>query len=179
VLFRDRVVRRALDIRRAVSSGSLFELDPESAAYLSRIDMSPERCAEPEGQDAWRTAIRNVSDETTPYLAPAELADIWNRVLGSPCYEAAGEANKAWARMLAAIAQRNAPDIVKGGTSLLASAPAPSADDLAYLTTVTAAAYVRMDEPAQARSLLREEWRRLTHRGQFDLALRELAALTR
>ena len=179
VLFRDRVVRRALDIRRAVSSGSLFELDPESAAYLSRIDMSPERCAEPEGEDTWRTAIRNVSDETTPYLAPAELTDIWNRVLASPCYQAAAEGNKAWARLLAAIAQRNAPDIVKEGTWLLGSAARPSADDRAYLTTVTAAAHVRMDEPSQARSLLREEWPRLTHKGQFDLALRELAALTR
>ena len=87
--------------------------------------------------------------------------------------------NKAWARLLAAIAARNAPDIVKEGTWLLGSVPHPSADDLAYLTTVTAAAHVRMAHPSQARSVIREEWPRLTHKGQFDLALRELAALTR
>ena len=45
VLFRDRFVQRALEIRHAVSAGSLFSLDPLSASYLLRIDMSGEQCA--------------------------------------------------------------------------------------------------------------------------------------
>jgi predicted membrane-bound spermidine synthase len=179
VLFRDRLVRRALEIRRAVSTGSLFDLDPQSAAYLSRIDMSQERCGQKEGQDAWKTSIRNISDETAPYLNPAELEEIWNKVFSSPCYREVPGEHKTWADLLAAISQRNAPAIVKHGTELLGSNSATSADDLAYLTTVTAAAHVRMDEPSQARSLLRAQWRRLNHSGQFDLALRDLAALTR
>ena len=179
VLFRDRLVRRALGIRRAVSTGSLFDLDPQSAAYLSRIDMGQERCGEKEGQDAWKTSIRNISDETAPYLNPAELEEIWNKVLSSPCYRDVPGEHKTWADLLAAISQRNASAIVKHGTELLGSNSATSADDLAYLTTVTAAAHVRMGEPAQARRLLRAQWRRLNHTGQFDLALRDIAALTR
>jgi len=45
--FRDRLVRRALEIRRAVSSGSLDNLDPQGAAYVAHIDTSAERCAAP------------------------------------------------------------------------------------------------------------------------------------
>jgi hypothetical protein len=87
--------------------------------------------------------------------------------------------HKAWADLLAAISQRNAPEIVKFGTELLRPQRPTAEDDLAYLTTVTAAAYVRMGEIAQARSLLQAQWRRFNHAGQFDLALRELLALTR
>jgi hypothetical protein len=36
-----------------------------------------------------------------------------------------------------------------------------------------------MGEIAQARSLLQAQWPRFNHAGQFDLALRELLALTR
>jgi len=80
--------------------------------------------------------------------------------------------------LLAAIAQRNAPLIVKFGTQLLAPDHSASEEELAYLTTVTAAAHVRMGAMAQARSLLQAQWGRFNHAGQFDLALRDLQALT-
>jgi len=86
--------------------------------------------------------------------------------------------HKTWADLLAAISQRNAPEIVKLGTELLGPHPSNAEDELAYLTTVTAAAYVRMGEIAQARNLLQAQWRRFNHAGQFDLALRDLLALT-
>ena len=87
--------------------------------------------------------------------------------------------NKAWVDLWAAIARRDSPAIVALGTSLLAPPSADSDSELAYLTTVTAAADVRMGEPARAQTLLRAQWGRFDHTGQFDFALRELNALTR
>ena len=177
-LFRDRLVRRALDIRRAVSSDSLDNLDPLSATYLWRIDASRNGCAAGSAQNTWKNAVRNISDETAAYLTAAELDGIWNKVMSSACYRDVTGEHKTWADLLAAVSHRDAPQIVKFGTELLGSHPSNSDDDLAYLTTVTAAAEVRMGEIAQARSLLQAQRPRLNHPGQFDLPLRELAALT-
>jgi spermidine synthase len=175
-LFRDRLVRRAVEIRRAVSSGSLDNLDPLSARYLWLIDTARERCASKEAQDAWQDAVRNISDDTAAYLNAAELEEIWDKVTSSPCYREVTGAHKAWPDLLAAIAQRSAPDIARLGTELLGSDSSPSDNDLAYLTTVTAAAQIRMGEIAHARRLLS---RRLNHAGQFEFALRALLARTR
>jgi spermidine synthase len=177
-LFRDRLVRRALEIRRAVASGSLNDLDPLSALYLSRIGMSRDRCVADAPQDSWNAAVRNISDDTAAYLNPTELEEIWNQVTSSPCYRGAAGEGRTWADLLAAISRRSAPQIVQFGTELLGSDTSSSAADLAYLTTVTAAAYVRMGDMAQARSLLQAQWSRIDHTGQFELALRELRALT-
>jgi spermidine synthase len=178
-LFRDRLVRRALDIRRAVSSESLDDLDPLSATYLWRIDTNQDGCAAASTRTAWKSAVRNISDETAAYLTSAELDGIWNKVMSSACYRDVTGEHKTWADLLAAVSHRDAPQIVKFGTELLGAHPSNSQDDLAYLTTVTAAAHVRMGEIAQARSLLHAQWPRLNHPGQFDLALRDLVALTR
>jgi predicted membrane-bound spermidine synthase len=177
-MFRDRLVRRALDIRNAVSSGSLDLLDPASATYLSRIDMSRERCAAEAAQGTWKTAVRNISDYTTAYLTPAELTEIWNQASASPCYREVGGDDATWADLFAALAQRNAPQIVRFGTMLLERKTVGSAEELSYLTTVTAAAYVRMGEIEQARSVLQAQWFQFNHTGKFEFALRELHALT-
>ncbi|MFI4868572.1 MAG: spermidine synthase [Steroidobacterales bacterium] len=178
VLYRDRLVRRALEIRRAVAIDSRFDLDPYSAAYLAQIDTSGEQCATLEGQNTWKSAIRNISDETAAYLNPTELEEIWKKIMASPCYRDVPGEHRSWADLLAAISQRNAPQIVKFGTALLAAHPSES-DDSAYLTTITAAALLRMGQTAQARNLLQAQASRPRHAGQFDLALRDLRALTR
>jgi spermidine synthase len=177
VLVRDRLVRRALEVRRAVLSGNLDNLDPQSAAYVAHIDTSGERCAAQDAQDAWTIAVRNISDYTVAYLTAGELAEIWNKILSSPCYLKVAEEQRSWADLLAAIARRNPPEIAKFGTVLLGSS-GNSPDDLAYLTTVIAAANVRMGKIGEARNILRAQWGRLNHAGQFGFALRELAALT-
>ena len=177
-LIRDRLTRRAIAIRRAASSGGLENLDPLSASNLLLVDMSRERCADPRAQYAWRMAVRRLSDFTSSYLNPAELEGVWNKIRSSPCYRGAAGEHQTWTDLFAAISQRNAPEIAKLGSQLLGSQTSASEDDLAYLTSVTAAAYVRMGEIPQARSLLVAQWNRFNHAGQFDLALRDLLALT-
>ena len=141
--------------------------------------MSRDRCAEKAAQDTWKNAVRNISDDTAAYLNPTELEEIWNKVMSSACYRDVTGERKTWADFLAAISRRNAPEIVKLGTQLLGPNMSDSEEELAYLTTVTAAAYVRMGQIAEARSLLQAQLGRIDHAGQFELALRELLALTR
>jgi hypothetical protein len=80
--------------------------------------------------------------------------------------------------LFAAIAQRNAPDIVRLGTDLLESGATHSDGEAAYLTTITAAAYVNLGRDAEAHALLQNQWMRFNHAGPFEFALRDLRALT-
>lgn len=178
VVVRDRFVLRALDIRRALASGSLDNLDPITARYLWLVGTGREACAAAPAQAAWADAVRNLSDETAAYLNAAELEQLWASILSSPCYAEVGSEQDAWVNLFAAIAQRDAAGIVRLGTRLLAPLSAHSDGERAYLTTVTAAAYVNLGESVQARELLVAQRSRLNHAGPFDLALRDLRALT-
>jgi spermidine synthase len=178
VVVRDRLVLRALDIRDALKSGSLNNLDPASARYLWLIGTGREGCGAAPAQAAWADAARNLSDDTAAYLSSGELEQLWSTVSSSPCYREVTSEEDAWVDLYAAIAHRDAPAIVRLGTGLLATPSHRSPANLAYLTTVTAAAYVKMGEREQAHGLLQAQWPRFDHAGQFDLALRDLRALT-
>ena len=177
-VLRDRLVLRALDIRHALASGSLDGLDAASARYLWLVGTGQAACAAAPAQAAWADAVRNLSDQTAAYLNSGELEPLWTSVLSSPCYREVGADPEAWVDLYAAIARRNAPDIVRLGTRLLGSGAANSDSEVAYLATVTAAAYVRLGGDAQAHTLLQERWSRLDHAGPFRFALHELRAMT-
>jgi predicted membrane-bound spermidine synthase len=177
-VIRDRLVQRALDIRRALMSGSPDNLDPVTAQSLELIGTAGDLCAQPPARSAWQEAVRNLSDETAAYLTPVELESVWNRVDSSPCYRSATGTDKTWVDLWAAIARRDEPAIAGLGGRLLAPSSAVSTGELAYLTTVTAAADVGMGQSGRAQALLRAQWGRFDHAGQFDFALRELRAMT-
>jgi len=176
-LARDLQVRRALAIRRALSNGRLDDLDTVSAATLLLIRTSDERCANPQVQDTWKTAARNIGAMTATYLNPSELADVWSSIRSTPCYRDASGGHRAWADLLAAVAARDAAQIVTQGTRLLERPAALSTDELTYLTTVTASAYLGVGQVPQARALLVAQWNRLDHAGELSFSLRELLAL--
>jgi len=177
-VIRDHLVQRALDIRRALLSGNRDDLDPVTAQSLGLIGTAGDLCALPPARSAWQEAVRNISDETAAYLTPVELQSVWNRVDSSPCYRSATGTDKAWVDLWAAIARRDEPAIAGLGGGLLAPQSAGSSSELAYLTTVTAAADVGMGQSDRAQALLRAQWGRFDHAGQFDFALRELRAMT-
>ena len=177
-VIRDRLVQRALDIRGALTSGRPDNLDPATAQFLGLIGAGSDLCAQAPARSAWQNAVRNLSDETAAYLNPVELKAVWSRVEASPCYLSATGTDKAWVDLWSAIARRDSTAIVGLGTDLLAPPVADSDGERAYLTTVTAAADVGMGDKPQARTLLREQWNRFDHAGQFDFALRELRAMT-
>jgi hypothetical protein len=119
-----------------------------------------------------------LSDQTAAYLNSVELEPLWASILSSPCYREVGADQDAWVDLYAAIARRNASDIVRLGTGLLASGAAHSDGQVAYLTTITAAAYVNLGRDAEAHALLQSQWSRFNHAGPFEFALRDLRALT-
>jgi spermidine synthase len=178
LLSRDVLVRRALAIRRAVSDGNLKGLDPSIASYVMLIDASRDACTDTVAQNAWKMAARNISDRTAAYLNAAEQEQIWNKVTSSPCYRDAAAEQKTWVDLFAAISQRNTSDIVKFGTDLLSPQVPNSGADLAYLTTVTAAAYVKMGQIPLARSLLQDQLKRFDHSGPYWFPLLNLLLLT-
>lgn len=178
-LSRDLQLRRAMGIHRALSGGQSDDLDAAAMVALLLTRASGEECAQSRVQKTWSTAVRNVSDMTAPYLSPSELADIWSYIKSTPCYRDGNAETKAWADLLAAISARDFSEIVMLGSRLLEPPSSPSRNDLTYLTTVMATAYIRMGQTSQARNLLMAQLSRLDWGGQFSLPLRELLALAR
>jgi spermidine synthase len=154
--YRDRALAEARAIRRAISSGSLEELNSGTAASLMLIELSARRCASPQGQLLWRKTVEHLSDLTATYLSSSELEQLWQSVVSSPCYQVAGE-HRTWADLFAAASRRDAREIVTSGTRLLESPTPLSKDELAYLTTLVAAADVGLGQPAQPPSCSRQK----------------------
>jgi hypothetical protein len=177
VMTHDRLVRQALAIRSAVSTGKLDVLDAGNAANLLIIDSSRERCAEAGTQAAWKLAVRQVSDATSAYLAPAELADVWGKITASACYRGATREDKLWPDLLTAVARRDASEIQTLGTQLL-DGKTLSDEERGYLTTIVGAASLRLGQADGARKLLETEWGRLAHPGIYDFALSNLLVLS-
>jgi spermidine synthase len=177
-LIRDRSVRAALAIRRGILEGVLKDLDPSIASDVLLIDAARDGCVDAGTQNAWKTAARHISDRTAAYLSAVELEAIWNRITSSLCYRAAAVEQKKWVDLFAAIAHRNSSDIVKIGSDLIGS-PAPVTEaDLAYLTIVTADAYIRMGQVAPAHDVLKEQSKKLNRAESYWFPLIELLVLT-
>jgi hypothetical protein len=175
-LHRDNLIQKALAIRRAMLDGYPTSPDMEGANDLMRIDSNRDRCADAGMQNAWIMAVQNISDFTATYLTPTELEGIWNKITSSPCYHSATAEQKTRVDLLAAISRRDAPNIVKFGTDLLGRQASNSEADLAYLSTVTAAAHIHMGQIAQAHRLLEEQWKKLDNSGPYRLSLLSLRA---
>ncbi len=174
---RDAQVRQALAIRRALSSGRLDDLEAVSAVTVLLLRTSAAQCTDSQVQETWKTSARNAGAMTASYLSPAELADVWSSIRSTPCYRDVSGPHRIWADLLAAVAVRNAAEIVALGAPLLDSASSLSKDERTYLTAVVATGYVRLGQMPQARDLLAAQWDRLDHAGELALSLRELRAL--
>jgi predicted membrane-bound spermidine synthase len=176
---RDELVRRALTVRSALSTGKLDATDAGVVTQLLLINTSAEKCADPAVQNTWKRAVRSISDMTATYLSPTDLAGVWQTIRATPCYRNSNGPQRTWADFLAAVATRDAAEIVTLGSHLLQDSPALSRDDRTYLTTLTATAYMQLGNREQARGLLGTQWSQLDLGGEFGFALRSLSALAR
>ncbi|HKD55779.1 MAG TPA: hypothetical protein VKB72_16315 [Steroidobacteraceae bacterium] len=175
-LARDLRVRRALGISQALSSGRLGSLDQVAAANVLLLRTSAAECVDRQALAAWETAARTVGAMTASFLSPAELAELWRSVRSTPCYRDVSGPHRVWADLLAAVAARNATEIMPLGTRLLDDASLAQ-NDRTYLTTVVATAYVRLGKIPEARELLAAQWGRVDHGGELALSLQELWSL--
>ncbi len=177
-VYRDTLVRRALAIRDATSTGRLDRDYPFLPIDLLTIDAPAARCADPVVQRAWQSAVRQISDFTTTYLGQQDLEAIWNRILTSPCYRTPG-VHTTWARLLAALARRDTSETASTGEVLLALPAAIVTDDeRAFLALTVAAAEIRSGEFARAQTLLESVSGRVKVPPTYTFALRDLLALT-
>ena len=176
-LFRDGLVRSSLKILDAAASGNLNGLDPITARFLSRIDISAERCATESAQQDWQDAVKGISDATASYLTADELQPLWHEIRSSPCYQDAGSVRRTWVDLWGAIAQRDDARIASLGAGLLESPAVDREDDITYISAVSAAAQIGAGDAASARRLLETQWPRINHHGKFAFALRDLRAI--
>ena len=154
-------------------------LDAADAINVLLIQTNREKCGDAQVQATWQRAAQGISAWTAAYLAPSELADLWSSIKSTPCYRDASGTHKVWADLLAAVAARNTADIVTLGKRLLETHSALAQDELTYLTTVLATAYVRMGQTSEALGLLNAGWSQLDHSGELALPLDALRALAR
>jgi predicted membrane-bound spermidine synthase len=173
-LYRDQAVRRSLYIRRAITEGTLTQLDAMTVNALMVLDANASQCASPEGRTAWLSSIRFVSDTTAPYLTATELAPMWAKIASSPCYRDVSSENRLWADLYRAVAARDAPAVVRVGTALLQGSPSRSKDEFTYLTTAIALADVRTGDLKAANSVLLSQWNQLDHNEPYGIPLSEL-----
>lgn len=178
ILQRDKNVRLALATRRALRGGRLDDLDAEAAAWLRLVDESHDACEDSAGQKIWTTSVRKVSAMTAPYLSASEMLEVWNHVRATPCYSEASGAERAWADLLAAVAGRDTGEVLKQGAWLLHYDQALDKDDLNYIASVVATAFLRRGQAEQARTLLTALWNQLDHSGQLSLYLQALLTLS-
>jgi spermidine synthase len=177
-LARDGLVRRALAIRRALSGGSMNGLDARTTLLVLLMRPSAANCVDPQVRRTWNAAVAQISAMTAAYMSPLELADVWSSIKSTPCYRDATAEQRAWPDLFAAVAARNAAQIVALGTQLLNSDSHLPRDDVTYLATAIAAAYLHMGQAREARNLLATRWGSFAHTGDLSLALRELLALS-
>lgn len=176
---RDARVRRALAIFRAISSGGLDDLDSVGVVTVLLLRTSAPQCADSNVQNAWKAAAQNLGAMTASYLNPAELAKLWTSIRSMPCYRDASGPHKGWADLLAAVADRDAPEVAALGAHLLEASSSLSRDERTYITSALATAYVRLGKMSEARDLLAAQWDELDHAGELGLSLRELLALAK
>jgi spermidine synthase len=177
-LMRDLRVRRALAIRRALSSGRMDNLDATGAVNVLLVRTSADRCSDPQVQATWKRAAQSISAWTAAYLSPSEQAEIWSSIKSTPCYRDARGPHKDWADLLEAVSARRAADIVPLGKQLLDTPASLTKDEFTFLTTVMVTAHIGIGQISEARGLLVDNWERLNHGGEMALSLVELLALT-
>lgn len=168
--------RQALVIRDAVVSGKLEHLSHPASIEVAAIHMAREQCADADVRRAWRAAVKNVADYTTPYLSSSELEGMWSSVAATPCYRESSEIQRQWADLLAAVARRDAAAIVRSGTSLLEQPDPALLAEREYIVTALAAAQLQLGDIERARAVLASIPPDSGHE-VYRLPLRQLTAL--
>jgi predicted membrane-bound spermidine synthase len=176
-LARDQRVRQALALRSALMSGSMAGVSARSADDLVLLNMSVELCADPFAQHLWRLAARQISDLTSPYLAPIELRDVWKQIRSTACFQRIAGNDRSWIELFAALADRRSSDIATLGSKLLNDDASASPDERSYLATATAAALMELGRAPDAAHLLDSLGPSVITHG-YEVPLGELAILS-
>ncbi len=179
LLFRDAMVRQSIEIRTAVETMRVDHVGPIAAGAVLLVGTDAKQCGSPVARVAWRRAVREIADLTTPFQPARSLRGVWERVKASPCYASADERDKQWTDLLAAIAARDPVEIGRLGSRLLDHSVQPlTAEERSYILVAVATAYLANDARSGARPLLERELATFEPTELYRLALRQLWALS-
>jgi predicted membrane-bound spermidine synthase len=110
-------------------------------------------CREPRELDVWLHSAMRVAKAVNPYLAPDDLAPIWARIMGSPCYAGLADFQRRWLALFQAVGARNAARMAELAAPLVAGEQALIADAREYLLLAAMAGYVASGDKAKALQL--------------------------
>jgi spermidine synthase len=110
-------------------------------------------CREPRELDVWLHSAIRVAKALNPYLAPDDLAPVWARIMGSPCYAGLEDFQRRWLALFQAVGARNARRMAELATPLVGSQQPMVADAREYVLLAALAGYVASGDKAKALEL--------------------------
>jgi hypothetical protein len=110
-------------------------------------------CREPRELDVWLHSAIRVAKALNPYLAPDDVAPVWTRMMGSPCYDRLEDFQRRWVALFQAVGARNAARMAELAAPLVASEQPMIVDAREYLLLAALAGYVASGEKAKALEL--------------------------
>jgi predicted membrane-bound spermidine synthase len=110
-------------------------------------------CRDPRELDVWLHSAMRVAKAINPYLSPDDLAPIWARIMGSPCYAGLEEFQRRWLALFQAVGARNAGRMAELATPLVAGEQPLIADAREYLLLAALTGYVASGDKAKALEL--------------------------
>jgi spermidine synthase len=110
-------------------------------------------CREPRELDVWLHSAIRVAKALNPYLAPDDLAPIWTRIMGAPCFAELAEFQRRWIALFQAVGARSAARMAELAAPLVASEHPMVVDAREYVLLAALAGYVASGEKARALEL--------------------------
>ena len=110
-------------------------------------------CREPRELDLWLHSAMRVAKAINPYLAPDDLAPVWARIMGSPCYVDLQDFQRRWLALFQAVGARNAARMAELAAPLIGGEQPLIADAREYLLLVALTGYVASGDKAKALAL--------------------------
>lgn len=125
---------------------------------LELVQLRLLRCEHPVRYDSWVHALYQVAMATIPYLSVTDAGALWEKLAGTACRDTLPDGQKRWLAVLHAVADRDAPAMVRGAKHLLEN-PSPALESRKsrhYLIAVALAGYLAQGEVSEARAF----WKR-------------------
>jgi spermidine synthase len=110
-------------------------------------------CREPRELDVWLHSAIRVAKALNPYLAPDDLAPVWTRIMGAPCFAELAEFQRRWIALFQAVGARNAARMAELAAPLVASEHPMVVDAREYVLLAALAGYVASGDKARALEL--------------------------
>jgi spermidine synthase len=177
--FPDDFVRLSRFVSDALLQGRTANMNVTVGRLVALVEMTSDRCADASSREAWRRAVREIADVTSPVLPESTRTDLWNRIRSSACYRDHPGFHRDWADLLAAIAAGDAERIESTGEAILSAADVSlSGEERTFAAVAVAAAKLRLGAPGAAMNLLQETADSPDFHRFYELAVRQILALS-